>query len=724
MTLERELAKGKNKERTGRFLFIVLLLSILITSKNVLARDPSFSWNASTDDPPVDGYFLYYKIGNPGNSLTDYDGTDASGNNPSPVEISGAETSSYILLNLLDTERYSFVLTSYRGASESSPTAAITLEPVVSNTPPSATNATIDVVENDIYSGQLTGDDPDGDSLTFQIVGASSKGVVNITDSSTGAFTYLADNGQSGTDSFTFRVNDGVVNSNTATVTINIAASNEAPSANNSAFSLNEDTPSSGQLSATDPDGDSLTYSIVNQGSKGTVAITNISSGNYTYTPNNNVNGSDSFTFRVNDGTVNSATATVSVTITAVNDPPTANSSSLTTSENTAKNGQLTGNDPDGDALTYSILNQGSKGSVVITNTSNGNFTYTPNANANGSDSFTFRVNDGIVNSAAATVNVTISNVNVAPVASNASETTSVNTPVTGLFPASDQDGDNLTYSIVSNGSKGSATITNQATGEYTYTPQADVTGNDSFTYKVNDGALDSNIATINVTISDEETITVVFGDTPGADFPGTIKDTYANIDTEINAGLETLRTHSWSSPSPHKVANTIILKADLNSIPSYATIVEARLFLYQTGNYGESEYSNSVHKIIGKNPVISQVNGYNAFNGEPWSPVPAGTTYNDIPLGIADIAAMEDQILLDNQGGYRSRSITAMAQEWVSAPTINFGLLIMGEETTGETGRSFAATENQTAAMRPKLEISYTLTPPAPSLINIEEIK
>ncbi|VAW41062.1 hypothetical protein MNBD_DELTA04-1728, partial [hydrothermal vent metagenome] len=300
---------------------------------------------------------------------------------------------------------------------------------------------------------------------------------------------------------------------------------------------------------------------------------------------------------------------------------------------------------------------------------------------------------------------------------------TNENSPITGQFSANDPDGDTLTYSIVTNGTLGSVVINNQATGAFTYTPNTDTTGNDSFSFKVNDGTVDSNTATVKVDILPASTVTKIFGDTPDADYPGTLADTYTDINHNVNAAADTLITYSWSSPAPHKIANTIIIKADLASIPSSATIQEARLYLYQTGSNGEAEYNNSIHKITGKDPQIGQVSGYNAYNGEPWTPVPANTTYNDIPLGLADIGPPEDTVLLNTRNGYRSWLVTRMVQEWVRDPSTNHGLLIEGETTAIETGREFAASENQDAAIRPKLVVRYTLHK-APKLILIKEIE
>ena len=91
---------------------------------------------------------------------------------------------------------------------------------------------------------------------------------------------------------------------------------------NNDEVTTTEDTLYSGNLFASDPNGDALTYSLVSQGAKGTIAITNAATGVFTYTPNANANGADSFTFKVNNGATDSNIATVNVTINAVNDLP------------------------------------------------------------------------------------------------------------------------------------------------------------------------------------------------------------------------------------------------------------------------------------------------------------------------------------------------------------------------------------------------------------------
>ena len=191
---------------------------------------------------------------------------------------------------------------------------------------------------------------------------------------------------------------------------------------------------------------------------------------------------------------------------------------------------------------------------------------------------------------------------------------------------------------------------------------------------------------------------------------PGPIADTYTNINDIIYDGQEDLSVWSWSDPAnPHKLANTIIIKADLNQIPQGSSVTEARLELYQTGTSGLSTYSTTIHSIINKNPVISEVTGYDASATEQWTAVLPGTTYNNVPLGLADIGPVEDSLVLDSLSGTKTYIITNMVQNWVNNPSTNFGMLIKGEETDSETGRIFASSENSNTLIRPNLIVNYS---------------
>src|SRR5262249_57309399 len=111
---------------------------------------------------------------------------------------------------------------------------------------------------------------------------------------------------------------------------------------------------------------------------------------------------------------VRSTRAAATVPVTAVNDAPVAASQSVTAAEDTAASGQVAASDVDGDPLTYSVVTGPAHGSLVFN--ADRTFTYTPAANYNGTDSFTYKANDGTTDSNTATVSLTITSVNDAPV--------------------------------------------------------------------------------------------------------------------------------------------------------------------------------------------------------------------------------------------------------------------------------------------------------------------
>jgi len=366
------------------------------------------------------------------------------------------------------------------------------------NDTPVAAASSFTLVEDSVAQGNLSASDDDANVLTFVKVTDPAHGSVTV-NATTGAYTYTPAVNYNGSDSFTFRVNDGLVDSAVATVSLSVSAVNDAPTAQASSLTTDEDVIQAGTLAGSDVEGSALTFLKVSNPSHGSLSL-NATTGAYTYTPAANYNGSDSFSFKVNDGVLDSEPATVSVTVRAVNDAPVANSTSSTTQEDSSKTGTLTGTDVEGSSLTFAKVSDPAHGNVTV-NTTTGVYTYTPAANYNGTDSFTFKVNDGALDSALATIALTVNAVNDAPTASAASVVTSEDTAKTGALTGSDVDGNTLTFAKVSDPSHGSVTV-NVTTGAYTYTPAVNYNGTDSFTFKVNDGSLDAEAATVTLVIS------------------------------------------------------------------------------------------------------------------------------------------------------------------------------------------------------------------------------
>lgn len=380
-------------------------------------------------------------------------------------------------------------------------TATVTVTISAVNDLPVAVDDTVSVEEEGtILILILANDtDADGDPLTLGAYTPAQHGYVSRGDNN--GLIYHPTLDYHGADSFTYTAQDAEGESLPATVTITITPVADAPIAADDAASTSEDTAVTVAVLANDSDGDgdTLTVTGVTQGTRGAATING--DGTVTYTPNANANGSDSFTYTVSDGNGGSDTATVAITINAVNDVPDAVNDSATTNEDVAVTIPVLTNDsdPDDDSLSVASVTQGMRGVAVIN--ANGTITYTPNANANGADSFTYTVSDGNSDSDTAIVSITIASVNDTPDANNDSAATNEDVAATIPVLANDVDldGETLSITAVTQGTRGSVSI--NANGTVTYTPNLNTSGADSFTYTVRDaaGATDTATVTLNV---------------------------------------------------------------------------------------------------------------------------------------------------------------------------------------------------------------------------------
>jgi VCBS repeat-containing protein len=252
--------------------------------------------------------------------------------------------------------------------------------------------------------------DFESSALTATLVGTTPNGTLNF--NADGSFDYTPNTNWSGTDSFTYTVSDGALTSNTATAYIVVSNINDAPVAVADLYTTNEDTlltvAAAGILANdTDTENDALTAQLESDVNDGTLALA--ADGSFTYTPDANWSGMDSFTYKAFDGSVLSGTETVVINVTPVNDAPVATASSVTTTQNVAVSDTLVGSDTDSATLTYATTSNPIHGTISAFNSSTGAFTYTPtDPTYTGTDSFDFTVTDGALTSNTATVSVTI----------------------------------------------------------------------------------------------------------------------------------------------------------------------------------------------------------------------------------------------------------------------------------------------------------------------------
>jgi uncharacterized repeat protein (TIGR03803 family) len=272
------------------------------------------------------------------------------------------------------------------------------LDAGITNKPPAVRHRRVSIAPGQLENITLDASDPDGNPLTVTIVGLPAHGTV-IGAGPT--FQYQPNAGFTGTDFFYVRANDGTVSSPVAGVMVNVGVGNTAPVAYDQSVTISEDVPASIFLNTFDAESNPLTYTVVTPPAHGTLTG---AAPDFFYNPAADYNGPDSFTFKVNDGTADSNVATVSITVDPVNDAPVAIDQTIT-SKSVPVSMTVSATDPDGDALTYQIVDEPLNG--VLTGVAP-NVTYTPNAGFTGTDSFTFSAHDGgLVGVGTVTISVT-----------------------------------------------------------------------------------------------------------------------------------------------------------------------------------------------------------------------------------------------------------------------------------------------------------------------------
>jgi len=347
-----------------------------------------------------------------------------------------------------------------------SPPATVTITVNGDNDPPTASNdgySTDEGMQLSVNAGQgvLRNDnDPDpGDDLDAVLQSGVSNGTLNL-NQETGAFTYTPDAAfLGGQDSFTYVARDSSgVESNEVTVTIDVISVNDPPVANPDSYSTDEETAltvgAPGVLGndTDEEDGRPSAALLASNARNGSLTLN--SNGSFSYTPNAEFEGDDSFSYRARDsGNAQSAPATVTIRVEGVNDPPTARPDSYNTDEDTtlsvnAAQGVLANDEDPDSVLTAVLVNDVDDGSLTLNR--NGSFTYTPDLNFNGVDRFTYRASDGEFRTGAIEVTISIRAINDPATGSVPDQSATENVPfvfdVTPLF--SDPEGDSFTIEI------------------------------------------------------------------------------------------------------------------------------------------------------------------------------------------------------------------------------------------------------------------------------------
>ncbi len=328
-----------------------------------------------------------------------------------------------------------------------------------------------------------------------------------------GSYTYVLDNGnpvvaglaagQYRDDVFTYTMEDADGDRSTSTITIRVTGwtPNAVPLAIDDTYTLDENSPFTGSLQENDSpstDGGNV-WNLTSSPKHGQVTLN--PDGTFTYVPDPDFIGEDSFTYTIVDKDYDKSTATVTLIVNPVNDKPVAVPDQVTTPKDTPVNGDLSGNDtpsPDG-GNEWKVSEPPKHGKVTVT--PEGKFTYVPDEGFTGEDSFTYTITDKDGDKSTAKVTVKVGE-NGQPVAVPDQVTTPKDTPVNGDLSGNDTpspDGGNE-WKVSEPPKHGKVTVTPE--GKFTYVPDAGFTGEDSFTYTITDKDGDKSTSTVVITVA------------------------------------------------------------------------------------------------------------------------------------------------------------------------------------------------------------------------------
>ena len=398
--------------------------------------------------------------------------------------------------------------------------------PVVDTPIADQTNLDSETVSVDVGSGFS---DPDGDALTFSAAGLpTGLSIDPVTGLITGTLGSSAS--QSGPYTIVVTAEDG--NGGLISDTFEWTVTNPGPVAVNDGFVTSEDTPVSGSVTGndSDPDGDTATYNQTSSPINGSVVFN--SDGSFTYTPNTNFAGIDSFTYEIEDADGATAVATVSINVGGLNDAPVSTPLPAQTNidgDNINIDVSSNFNDPDGDLLTYTANNL-PPGLSIDPNTGMITGTLDSSASQGGPYTVTVTADDGFGETVSESFEWQVTN--PGPQAGNDNFTTDEDVTVNGDVAGNDSDPDNdtLTFNVTSEPNFGALTL--NPDGTFAYTPNADFAGTDTFTYEVVDA--DGDVAPATVTI-----VVAAINDAPQPSTP--LEDLDHEDNEPVNIDLGTL---------------------------------------------------------------------------------------------------------------------------------------------------------------------------------------
>ena len=585
---------------------------------------------------------------------------------------------------------------------------------------------------------------PASGTLSLNGVAVTAGQVISAANIAAGNLTFLPAANGNGANyaAFTFSVQDsaGAFDIVPNTVTINVTPVNDAPAAVNDAVTTPEDTaltivPATLLGNDTDVDGNALTITSAQDAVNGTVVL---SGGNVVFTPNANYNGPASFSYTVSDGNGGISTATVNITVAAVNDNPVANADAVNTTINVPiANINVLGNDTDVDGNTLSVTSatvNPAQGSATVN--ANGTINFTPALNFSGLASVTVTIGDGNGGTATSTLTITVG-ANTPPNSANATATTPEDTTLvlnTGNFVFIDADaGQTLANVRIDtlptigtlrlNGIAVTAgqiiSVANIGAGNLTYAPVLNGNGlaYSAFTYSVQDsaGGFDTtpNTVTIDVTPVNDAPVANPDSVSTPEDTPLTIAPaTLLGNDTDLDADTLTVQSVQSSIGGTVAIVGSNVVFTPTPNFNGPASFT----YTVSDGKGGTATSTVSIAVTPVDDPLTANLN-HDTVN-DTGSSTTDNVTRNNSPA-IVGTSTQGDTITLYAQDGVTVLGVTVVdsAGNWSIDPAPNYlneGLNNLSIRATDPNGNQSAATPVQV--------VLDTTPPSAPTVIVIED--
>lgn len=371
------------------------------------------------------------------------------------------------------------------------------------NYPPVAENDNFYGIVDNVINGDVTVNDVELniEPVFFNLL-TSPLNAAAFTFNPDGTFSYTPPPGYIGTDLFIYRMCDPCGSCDFATVNLEFVAPNPTPIAGDDTGFVNEDFTLNSTVAGNDEDseGDVLTFNLLTSPAFGEITFN--SNGTYTYVPNHDYYGPDSFTYEACDPYNQCDDATVNITVNFINDPPIALPDYYDVDEDSSVTGSVALNDFDADdePLQWMIWLQPVNGDIIW-NQPTGVFTYTPDPNFSGTDQVTYFMLDPCGETSLAILYFTVIEVNDPPVVENDSESMDEDSSITSSVAGNDSDIDSetLEYTLITGPLNGELTL--NLDGSYTYVPNENFFGQEIIDYSVSDleGATVDGTLTITV---------------------------------------------------------------------------------------------------------------------------------------------------------------------------------------------------------------------------------